>query len=317
MYRGLDDIPGMGGANARLRAHVGVLEPIDIDSMRHRYSHLVNSDPARDCIVSERDGGIVGYGRVEWHDLADGDRLYDTTLVVEPAAWGLGIADGMLGWCETRLAEHAVAHPTERTAWLSSGSWDGDDESHEALAARGYAAVRWDAEMLRPHLADIPEVPIPDGYVVRTPTRGELPAVFEMTVLAFDEHWGQYDAADQRIEAWIDDPMFRLDLTVVAWHGDRPAACVSNVLTEAPDGSVRGLLNGVSTHPGHRRRGLARACIAESLRRLRDAGATSAYLGVDTDNRNRALDLYESCGFRVASSSTTRRKRFEAPGARP
>jgi ribosomal protein S18 acetylase RimI-like enzyme len=315
MYRGLDDIPGMGDANARLRAHSGALEPIDLDGMRHRYTHLVNSDPALDCVVVERDGAIVGYGRAEWHDLADGDRLYDATLIVEPSAWALGITDAILGWCEGRLAELAAEHPTGRTEWLSLGTWDRDDEASAVYAAHGYAAVRWDVEMLRPDLSDIPEVRIADGYTVRTPTRDELPAVFEMNVQAFDEHWGQYDAADQRIEGWIDSPAFRLDLTVVAWNGDRPAACVSNVLTEAPDGSVRGLLNGVATHPDHRRRGLARACIAESLRRLRDAGATSAYLSVDTDNRNRALALYESCGFRVSSSNTTYRKRFRPPEA--
>jgi ribosomal protein S18 acetylase RimI-like enzyme len=34
---------------------------------------------------------------------------------------------------------------------------------------------------------------------------------------------------------------------------------------------------------------------------------------VDTDNHNRALALYESCGFRVATRSATYRKPFE-PG---
>ena len=46
------------------------------------------------------------------------------------------------------------------------------------------------------------------------------------------------------------------------------------------------------------------------MRRLRDAGATRAYLGVDTDNQNRAYALYESCGFHVATSSTSYRKPF-------
>ena len=41
-----------------------------------------------------------------------------------------------------------------------------------------------------------------------------------------------------------------------------------------------------------------------------DEGATSAYLGVDTDNHNRATALYESCGFRMASQSTAYRKPF-------
>ena len=46
-----------------------------------------------------------------------------------------------------------------------------------------------------------------------------------------------------------------------------------------------------------RRRGLARALVAESLRALRDAGMTSAVLGVDADNPTGALGVYEDNGF--------------------
>jgi ribosomal protein S18 acetylase RimI-like enzyme len=172
--------------------------------------------------------------------------------------------------------------------------------------------------MLRPDLEDLPEVVLADGYTIRTPAEAELPAVFEMLVAAFAEHWGEYEAEEQRFNDWVEDPRFLRDFVVVAWApGDRPAAAVLNLLETAADGSVRGLLDGVATHPDHRRRGLARACIAASLRRLRDAGATSAYLGVDTDNHNRALALYESCGFRVATGSTSYRKPFGTRGTRP
>jgi len=92
---------------------------------------------------------------------------------------------------------------------------------------------------------------------------------------------------------------------------------VSNLLEVAADGTVRGLLDSVCTHPGHRRRGLARAAVTESLRRLRDAGASSAYLGVDTQNQNQAAALYESCGFRIASRSTTYRKPFDGVEGSP
>ena len=172
-------------------------------------------------------------------------------------------------------------------------------------------AVRWGAEMLRPDLETIPDAPLADGYEIRSPTPDELRAVFAMAVEAFAEHWGQYEAAEQSFEEWFEDPRFRRDLAVVAWKGDEPASLVTNILETRPDGSSGGLLDGVCTHPRHRRLGLARACIAESLRRLRDAGATSAYLGVDTDNQNRAYALYESCGFHVATSSTDYRKPFQ------
>jgi hypothetical protein len=38
---------------------------------------------------------------------------------------------------------------------------------------------------------------------------------------------------------------------------------------------------------------------------------------VDTDNHNRALVLYESCGFRVGSTSTTFRKPMPGTEDRP
>jgi ribosomal protein S18 acetylase RimI-like enzyme len=150
--------------------------------------------------------------------------------------------------------------------------------------------------------------------VIRIPEEEELPAVFAMMVAAFDEHWGEYDAGDQRFDDWAGDPRFRRDLAVVAWSGDAPAACLSNFLEPGPDDTIRGYLESLATHPEHRRRGLARAVFGESLRRLRDAGAGSAWLGVDTDNPNRALALYESFGFRVVSGGATYRKPFVLGG---
>jgi mycothiol synthase len=316
-FRGLDDLPGMGAANARLRTHVRLLEPIDLDAMRHRYTHLVNSDPLVDCIIAERDGATVGYGRVEWHDLVDGDRIYDVTSVVEPGAWGLGIADALTGWAEERLREVAAANPSDRRAWFALFVFDGDFELERSALARGYAPVRWDAEMLRPTLDAIEEPVVPDGYLLRSPTQDELPAVFRMQVEAFAEHWGEAEAHEFDLAEWIDDPRFRRDLVVVAWTGDEPAACVSNVVETHADGSLRGLLDSVSTHPGHRRRGLARAAILRSLELLRAEGATSAYLGVDTDNHNRASALYKSCGFRKVSGSAAYRKPFNRQESAP
>ena len=127
-YRGIEDVDGMGTANARLRALAGVLEPIDLDAMRHRYTHLVNSDPLVDCLVVERDGATVGYGRVEWHDLVDGDRIYDHTVVVAPDAWGAGVAGDLIGWAERHSVETARANPTDRRTWFANYAFASDSE---------------------------------------------------------------------------------------------------------------------------------------------------------------------------------------------
>lgn len=316
-WEGLEDLAGMAAANASLRQRLGVIEPIDVVAMRHRYAHLVNSDPLTDCILVERRGATLGYAHAEWHDLIDGDRTYDLTVVVDPSAWDLGIADTLVRWGEARSRRLAGEHPSDRVAHFASYAIQGDGELTGTLEALGYRAVRWYAEMLRPDMDTLPAAVIPDGYHLRAPDEAEIPAVHQMMVEAFAEHWGEHEAQDQRIERWIEDPRFRRDLVVVAWAGDRPAAVVSNIVETVPDGVRRGLLDSVATHPGHRRLGLARAAIARSLELLRTEGAASAYLGVDTDNHNRALALYESCGFRKVSGDTAYRKPFEPEDQRP
>ncbi len=313
-WRDLDEIPAMAAANNALRERCAVLELIDVAGMVHRYTTLVNSDARDDCLIIERDGVTQGYARMEWHDLADGDRIYDATMLVGPALWGTGTADIAVRWLEARAAEVAASHPTDRRAWIGHYLFGGDTESEAALLAAGYEACRWEAEMLRPDLEDIGPEAVPDGYEIRTPHEAELRAVFEMYVAAFREHWGNYEDDEQRIEHYVDEPGFRRDLEVVVFRGSQPAAAVSNRLEPQPDGTVRGLLDAVATHPDHRRLGLARAAINHSLRLIREHGASSAYLGVDTGNHNRAMELYASCGFRQASSGTDYRKPFGAGG---
>ena len=313
-WRGLDDLAGMAKANQRLRTHVGLVDAIDLEAMRHRYTHLVNSDPAADVRIAERDEATVGYVRVEWHNLEDGDRLFDITMALAPDAWGTGAIDALLDWGEARCRDVADGLPADRRSWLGNWVFGGDTELEAALERRHYEIVRRGAEMLRPDLEDIVDLPLADGYTIRAPHVHELQAVFDMTVLAFRDHWGEHVAEDETFEGWVEDPRFRRDLVVCAWHGADPVAVVMNVLTEAPDGSVRGLLDGVATHPDHRRLGLGKAVVTESLRVLRAAGATSAYLGVDQQNHLRAMDLYEACGFRQITTETTWR-RLMAPSS--
>jgi ribosomal protein S18 acetylase RimI-like enzyme len=309
LYRGPQELRGMMEANHRLRTRCGILEPIDMPSIEHRYSHLVNSDPLADCVVVTRSGETVGYGRVEWHDLADGDRLYDHTLVVAPDAWGLGIAAALLAWCEARLLQVAGGHTDGRHGWFGTFVFDGDVETRAVLEAAGYELARLGADMLRPDLQHLPPVAAPDRYTLRTPAEDELPAVHAMLVDAFREHWGEpEDTAEAGFAEWVEDPRFDRDLVAVLWDRDRPASASAGVLERQDDGAVRGYVSVVGTHPDHRRLGLARTTLTEVLHRLRTAGATSAYLDVDAQNQNRAFALYEELGFRKVSGSTAWRK---------
>ena len=199
--------------------------------------------------------------------------------------------------------------------------------------------------MLRPDLDNLPDFRCPRATRSASPTEAELPAVFEMTVEAFAEHWGQYEADEQRYEEWADDPRFRRDLQVVAWKGDEPAALVSQRARDPGRRLAPGPAQRRVHAPGPSPTGLARACIAESLRLLRDAGADGGlprrghrqpqprprpvpvvrvrgreqqhflpqalrWGGVDAANPSGALGLYEGLGFTVA-------ERWQAWHARP
>ena len=62
-----------------------------------------------------------------------------------------------------------------------------------------------------------------------------------------------------------------------------------------------GGIYGLGVLPEYRGKGLGRAILLESVRRLRAAGAEEVMLQVATGNQN-ALRLYESCGFETTST---------------
>ena len=150
--------------------------------------------------------------------------------------------------------------------------------------------------------------------MLRSPTEAELPAVFEMTVEAFAEHWGAVRggrAAPRRVDrepgASGGPGGRRLEGRRAGRDGERRAGDAARRLGRRP-------ARGVCTHPRHRRLGLARAASSRACAGCATPARPERYLGVDTDNQNRAYALYESCGFHVATSSTSYRKPFTAGG---
>ncbi len=315
-FRGLDaDLPGMFEAARLARLADGDIEPLDLGAMRATYAHLERSDPARDILVVERGHEIVGYARVQWGDANDGGRYYDAFCFLRPDARRRGIGRTMLGWSEDRrrviAADHAAAgEGLDRPHWLTTFVHDGDPGGRALLEAAGYEPFRRFFSMVRSELESIPDVPLPDGLEVRPIPRDPvaLRQVFDAAGEAFRDHFGWVDDSDEAFAGFIEDPATDPDLWLVAFDGDEVAGAVLNGIRRRCDGGAdEGWLDSVFTRRPWRRRGLARALIVRSLNLLRDRGLQSAALGVDAQNQNEALSLYESCGFRMASSSTAYR----------
>lgn len=314
-FRGPEDFPGMVEVNRAARDAYDIEDPVSLEGIANQYAHLSNSDPATDMLIVELDRRIVGYGRVEWLDQTDGSRGYDTVGLLLPDLRGQGIGGAMLGWLEARAIAVAAEHPTDRPKVLQAEVWDADAYARSLFTARGYEAVRRYYEMVRPTMEAIPDLPLPAGVDIRPVEREHLRAIYDADHEAFLDHFGGIDDTEAGWLRFRNDPLVDPSLYAVAFDGDEVAGLALGQI-DPEDAArrrvVRGLIDSVAVRRPWRRRGLARALVAEALRRLRDRGATSAFLGVDADNPNRALDLYTDLGFAVASSATVYRKPLAA-----
>ena len=286
---------------------VNTLEQFDL-----QYETLVNCDPTRDLVIAEVDGQIVAYARVFWNDLVEGGRAYECFGFVDPAWRRRGIGSAMLRHNETRLREIAADHSGVQPKWLASQSVETDAGNQALLLGAGYEVVRYFYEMVAPSLADVPLVPMPAGLEVRPVTRDQYRLIWDASVEAFRDHWGQEEATDadwRRFEA--DPENADPSLWRIGWDGDEVVGLViTTVQAEENEryGRARVYVASVAVRRPWRRRGLARALLAGSMRAAADAGFTSAALGVDTANPTGALGLYESLGFTPAQSSAAYRK---------
>jgi mycothiol synthase len=270
--------------------------------------------PARDAIVVELDGRMIGFADVERVDTNDGLREYRLGGQVHPEWRRRGIGSWLLHWSESHARRRSAEQPSDLPQVV--GTWQ-PSTAVGALAmmdAEGYQPVRYFFEMARPTLDDIAEPPLPDGLELRPVADDQLRALWDADVEAFRDHWGGFDASDERFREWQEDPKFDPSLFVVAWDGDQIAGGVLNEINVTENeafGRQRGWLASVFVRRPWRRRGLARAVVARSLVVLRDRGMTSAGLGVDAENPTGALRLYEEAGFEEEYRSMAFRKPME------
>ncbi len=309
-YRGVHDHPALVRIANAARAANGDPERVTVARIDNDYAHLPNCDLPHDCALVEIGGREVAYGRTFWVDRNSGERTYEGRIFIDPTASGRGVEAALFDWQLPHLEELAAAHPTGSDtvpARLVAYALGRDHASRGLLERAGFSAVRRSATLVRSDLEAIPDLPLPHGFdlcPIDPADRAMQRRVFDADIVAFADHWGDSasDGSESSFEAFVGDPLIRPDLWRVAFHGDEVAGQILNFLEPAQAGeAVIGWTESISVQPRFRRRGLARALLAESLRAVRDAGADRAALGVDTGNVRRALDLYESLGFRIVS----------------
>ena len=313
-FAGEADLPDMVRIqNAEAEAD-GLPYRTNLDELRAYVSHPSASfTPARDITIAELDGRVVGTASREVVDTTDGFREYRLDGEVDPEFRRRGIGTVLLEENMQRQRELQATEGSSKPPIF--GSWTSERQPGDIalLEAAGFEPKRWFFEMVRPTLDDLPERALPEGLEIRPIDVSLARAVWDGDVEAFQDHWGGFDGSEAHLQRWLADPNTDLSLWVVAFDGDEVAAGVINQIDREQNkalGIERGWLGSVFTRRRWRRRGLASALIAESFRRLRDRGMTSAGLGVDGDNPSGAFGLYERLGFAREMGSAAWRKDF-------
>jgi len=170
---------------------------------------------------------------------------------------------------------------------------EGSPEREAALAGRGFERGRvYGILRIRDLDEPIPEYRLPEGYSIRSVVpETDFPRIAEAVRIVF----GHGESFDAGVLEWLSRRSFyvpELDLVAVTPDGSVASFCTFRV--DPPSRVTE--LEPMGTLPDHRRRGLAKAIIAEGLRRLRGHKPTLLYIGgaADTPEANR---LYEATGF--------------------
>ena len=306
-YADETDIPAMVEvANAFNEAN-GERERWSVEMLRTEFRSPTHIPPTEGMLLAFVGERLAAYSSVEYADTSDGERHYRSLGNLHPDFARRGLGSAMMAFNERLLHELAAreAFPGTRKliTWL-------DDPNRGGIALarqRGYEKVRVYHHMTRPDMEDIHVPPLPAGIEVRPVTREMLPQVWDAAAEAFKDHFGGHDFSPAARQRWLDDPLMEPELLVVAFDRDEVVAGVQGAIDHdenEANGYLCGWTDPVFTRRAWRRRGLAYALLGRSLQQLKERGMTSAQLGVDSQNENRALALYERHRYVVDRSAS-------------
>lgn len=226
-------------------------------------------------------------------------------VFAHPRLCGTGQAKAMFRWAEERLTAmvRAKGGDTVGVFWIA----EGDGWRRAWLEQQGYV-LRDAHPLFTRSLADpILEPTLPTGYSIRASAgEAEAESRARASYAAFQSTW-EWDKYMNRRLSFMRSPVYDDERDIVAVAPDGTVAAFA-IHWFDPVNKV-GLFEPVGTHPDHHRKGLGKAVLLESLRRLRAGGMENAIVGTGHDNEG-AIKLYESVGFRLHHNDCDYRKKI-------
>jgi mycothiol synthase len=286
------------------------------EDIANDFRHIQNCDPGEDMFFVEVNGTAVGFCRCQWHERSGGVRTYNHFEHLVPECRGRGLRLMMLRENERRLREIAKSHPREYSKFFEVVTNSGENHLKSLVEEEGYRPFRYDFLMVRPNLNDIPDLPLPEGLVVRPVEPAHYQIILDAEKEAFLEepHFAEEIWTEKGAEGLLGMPEFRPEIWQVAWDGDKVAGAVLNFIFPEENKKLNrnwGWTGGIFVGRLYRNHGLASALIARSFEVLKKEGASEAALFVDSDNPSGANRLYERMGFRLHSQYTVYRKTLD------
>jgi GNAT superfamily N-acetyltransferase len=283
------------------------------EDLKNQYAHLVNCDPYQDMLFAEMDDKVIAYARVTWwEEEAPKQRIYFHFFHLMPEWRGKEIEESILRWSEKRLEQVAASHPKNGDRLLQSECTEFQPDKIALLTAHSYKPTRYFTLMSRP-LDDIPVATLPEGIDVHPVTPDQHERVWQASTEAFRDHWGFAEPKEEEFTEWRNSRWFQPHLWQVAWDGDEIVGQVQNYIDSEENQEYqrqRGWTEGISVRRPWRGKGVAKALIVRSMHMHKALGMSEVALGVDTNNPNGALQLYEGLGYKAYKKMIVYRKPF-------
>lgn len=295
-----DDVPALAAHGRRIYQAEDPDQLWGADSWRWLFDQSTFR-PETDLLVGVEHNGDIAFDAGSWAFVAEtGSRAI---LWAETSPGWEDARTELLRWAEARGREQIADTTAPRTLRVSA-------EEHrtglrDAAEALGFRATRVFVDMER-GLEELPPGPtLPEGVEISA-WPADVEAVRLASNEAFSSHWGSLPMSPEEwASLYGDTGNVRSDLSFVARDdsGEIASFCMVTVNEEhnAEIGVREAWLNRIGTVPVWRRKGLASALIARSLRAARDAGFERAGLDVDESSSSNATVVYERLGFVVRS----------------